>query len=164
MSLYEQVRKKVKNALAIAKNKLGVELPMPTIIYDLKGHVAGYAFYSKNKIRLNKHLLEKYKEDFINRTVLHELGHLISYKKHGYSGRGHKANWKAVMIAIGGPTSRCHSYETKAARVHKKYVLSCGDCRETYVVGSRVINKIRKGSTYTHRNCPDGSGELIEIK
>tara|TARA_Y100000310_G_scaffold319217_1_gene374229 strand:- start:3636 stop:4130 length:495 start_codon:yes stop_codon:yes gene_type:complete len=164
MSLYEQVNEKVKETLARAEEKLGVTLPVPTILYNLKGHTAGQAFFGVNKIRLNRHLLEKYREDFINRTVVHELGHLIAYRLHGRNGRGHGPVWKRVMRAIGGPTTRCHQYETKAARVHKKFVLCCGDCRETYVVGSKIINKVRKGSEYTHRNCSNGTGKLVEVK
>ena len=87
---YTEVTKKIKETLALAKEKFNVDFPMPVIIYNLKGHTAGQAFFNKNKIRLNRYLLEKYGQEFIDRTVVHEVGHLISYRLYGVNGRGHE--------------------------------------------------------------------------
>jgi len=150
---YTEVTKKIKETLALAKEKFNVDFPMPVIIYNLKGHTAGQAFFNKNKIRLNRYLLEKYGQEFIDRTVVHEVGHLISYRLYGVNGRGHGAAWKRVMRAIGGPTSRCHSYETKAARVTNKYACHCDRCGHSYELGAVRVNRIKKGSKYTHPAC-----------
>jgi SprT protein len=162
MTLKQQVTKQLEQTLAIAEEKLGIDSPMPTVVYDLKGHTAGIANYDRSKIRLNLYLLEKYKETYIKRTVIHELGHLLSYRLYGMNGRGHGVKWKSVMVAIGGPTTRCHSYETKPARIHKRYILSCQKCSEVIIeVTSRVIKKIRAGAVYTHKGC---GAPLSEVK
>jgi SprT protein len=150
---YTILKKKIKETLAKAEEKFDVAFPTPTVLFDLRGHTAGQAFFGKNKIRLNRYLLEKYGEDFINRTVVHELGHLIAYKLYGVNGRGHGSAWKRVMRAIGGPTTRCHSYETKAARKTNKHSCHCDRCGHSYELGAIRVNRIKKGAKYTHPAC-----------
>ena len=150
---YTKLNKQIKETLALAEEKYDVKFPTPTVLFDLRGHTAGQAFFNKNKIRLNRYLLEKYGDDFISRTVVHELGHLISYKLYGINGRGHGAAWKRVMRAIGGPTSRCHSYETKAARKTTKHSCHCDRCGHSYELGAIRVNRIKKGAKYTHPAC-----------
>jgi SprT protein len=159
--IYEQVTREIKRCLQTESEHFGIELKsMPTVLYDLKGHTAGKAFIYENKLRLNRGLLLKYKEDFIKRTVTHEMGHLIATRQHGSCGHG--PFWKNVMRILGGPTSRCHSYKTTPARVHKKIKMVCQSCGTTVSVGAIIANKIRKGSTYLHR-CARGLKGTIKI-
>lgn len=159
--LYEQVNKEIKRCLKVESEHYGIELKsMPTVLYNLRGHTAGKAHIYENKLRLNRDLLFKYKKDFIKRTVTHEMGHLIATRQHGKSGHG--PFWKRVMRILGGPTSRCHSYETTPARVHKKIKTICKACGTTIPVGVKIANKIRKGSTYLH-SCARGLKGRIEI-
>ena len=158
-TLYEQVTEEIKRCLYVEAEHYGIERkPMPTVLYYLRGRTAGQAFSYQNKVRLNKDLLLKYKKDFIKRTVTHEMGHIIATRHYGRC--GHNGFWKKVMRILGGPTSRCHSYETTPARVHKKIKTICKGCGATVHVGTKVANKIKKGATYLHRCARGMKGEI----
>ena len=159
--IYKQVTREIMRCLRAESEHFGIELkPMPTVLYDLKGHTAGKAFIYENKLRLNRGLLLEYKKDFIDRTVTHEMGHLIATRQHGSCGHG--PFWKNVMRILGGPTSRCHSYKTTPARVHKTINTICEVCGTTVSVGVIIANKIRKGSKYLHK-CSRGLKGAIKI-
>ena len=76
----------VANKLAELKGKaealFGVCIE-PVISFDLRGQAAGQANYRENKIRFNRHLLEKYTAEFVDQTVPHEFAHLVAYQKFG---------------------------------------------------------------------------------
>ena len=49
---YTNLSKQIKETLALAEEKFNVAFPTPTVLFDLRGHTAGQAFFGKNKIRL----------------------------------------------------------------------------------------------------------------
>jgi len=150
-TLFEKVDNAIQDCLDIEVEKYDHRASFPQVKYDLKGHTAGQAFLHHNKIRLNLHLLEKYQDKYIQRTVVHEMGHLIASRV--FKARGHGHVWKRVMRALGGPTSRCHSYETKAARKTTKHECHCDRCGYSYQLGTVRVNRIKRGSKYTHPGC-----------
>ena len=61
---------------------------------------AGYAIYGRNEIQLNtNYLTSESWQDFLNRTPIHELAHLISY--FCYCEGGHGKRWKEVCVKLG---------------------------------------------------------------
>ena len=60
-------------------------------------------------ITLSNVLLELNKEEFIARTVGHELAHYFTMCVYGRDVSAHGSEWKSVMKVLGQEASRCHS-------------------------------------------------------
>lgn len=104
----ERVRFFVKKA----NEKCGIHLPMPRVIFSIKGTTAGRAHTGKNLIEFNPILLRDNIEDFLNRTPGHEVGHLAADLKYGHAIKPHGHEWQKVMWMLGLPATRCHNYDT----------------------------------------------------
>lgn len=152
------VELKIQEGLNIAQSHYGREFPFPSISYDLKGKTAGTATYQRNHIRLNAVLLVENGDKFINRTVLHELAHLLTYQVHGVprdrAGRhaAHGREWKSMMNLLGVESSRCHSYDTSnsVGRKVKQFVWKCDGCGDMFSVGRQKHLKMQT-NRYTHK-------------
>jgi SprT protein len=148
-----QVNAQITNTLEKAKVLFGYTEPFPVVNYDVRGTCAGKAWVTKNIIGFNSILLTENVEQFLKRTVVHEMAHVIAYKRYG--SRGHDNAWKNVMIRLGADPSRCHSYDVSNARVKNAnaptYTYKCA-CHEREVTQTRH-NKILKGANYTCRSC-----------
>lgn len=149
------VKQRVVQQLELAISKLRehyhVTLPMPFLKYDLKGTTAGTANYITNTIRFNPTLLMENIELFIARTVLHELGHIACdriypeahQRKLKFDGRRmrrtkrdvHGERWQEIMRVLGGPTSRCHSYDVSSIKSKRSVQIACGECHREYSMG-----------------------------
>jgi SprT protein len=125
LSLMQAVNAKVSECLAKAELKYGKSFPFPTVRYTLTGVVAGRAYYYQHKIDLNATLLAENQQDFINRTVPHEVAHLIAYRVYGDKIRPHGKEWASVMQTFGLEASRCHSYDVTRSRRGKSYTYKC---------------------------------------
>lgn len=141
----------VQKYLAIAKDKLGVELPPPHLSLNMKGHTAGRAHWTSNSIVLNGILFNENKDKFLARTIPHEVAHLVAYKKYSTpyrSPKPHGQEWKHVMRVFGCEESRCHSYDTtnSAQQVRQRYELKCKGCGKTYQITSILVNRIRNAN------------------
>jgi SprT protein len=147
-----EVNAKMDECYAILEKHFGVKLSRPTVRYDLEGHVAGYALIRENAIRLNLHLISTHRDDMINNTLPHEIAHIVTYQIYP-SATAHGRHWASVMWVLGLPADRCHTYETKAARVRKReYHYECG-CPEGHLVTKTIHNRIQQGRMYTCRKC-----------
>jgi SprT protein len=126
----------------------------PKVLYDLEGHTAGWAI-GGHTIRLNLNLLlnPDHFQDMIDRTVPHEICHIVDVQMHGSSSHGYR--WKYLMYHIGLEPTRCHSYETVAARKRKKmpkdqiYYCACGEHGVTIILHRRML----QGKRYYCKRC-----------
>lgn len=146
-----KVERKLKETIARA-NEIYAHRPnyrkikMPTVKYAKRGRTAGTADVRAEVIDLNAVLLMENGDDFINRTVVHEMAHIIDYILHpenfesgydfdsfaaagGYGNRFfrprrakrsvHGPTWKAIMRDMGADPSRCHTFDTMNASVKR---------------------------------------------
>jgi SprT protein len=168
-ALREKTAEKIEECLEIATDMYPNRGPggmspnswaFPEVRYDVRGKTAGYANSTRNRIRLNAELLIRYKDVFINRTVVHEVAHIIAYWVFGPKIRPHGNEWKRVMrlLGIANPT-RCHSYEVTPARKTRTVKAAC-DCR-TIDLGIIRARRIKKGCRYSCRKC---SGKIRLIR
>lgn len=124
----------------------------PAVLFDLKGRTAGQAFYQSNKLRFNNDLLLRYKHQFIEETVDHEVAHLLAHHINPDC-QAHGDTWRWCMKVLGHTTAeRCHDMVTNSARKVAKFAYSC-DCGDTHRVGSKKHKKIQAGINYTCRKC-----------
>jgi len=133
-----QVFSKLKQGIALAEAKYGRKFEMPRVVYNKRGTTAGTASYTKWEIDLNAGLMMRNVEDFLERTVPHELAHLITDRvypeNHAFAGftrtrNGglkrvkrdlHGEDWQSVCRVLGmTDITRCHSYDTTETKVVK---------------------------------------------
>ena len=159
-SIENLARQKLAELRAKAREFYGVEID-PEISFDLMGMAAGQANYRKNKIRLNRELLEKYKSDFIEQTVPHEYAHLVAYRKFGNRIRPHGKEWRWIMQALGAEPRRTHNYRVSPARKCRRFTYQCNCPGKDYQLTSIRHNRIKKGNHYFCSKC---KGQLIFVE
>ena len=169
-----RVTAKLEQSIALIKAKYGVSLTMPEVRYDLRGTTAGQAFYKTWIIRLNAVLLLENVDDFIERTVPHELAHLACDKIYpeahirirGAKREPHGLRWQEIMRALGvSEVTRCHSYDTTNSKVIKsnsrQVPWHCSACDHKFLLTPQKSEKQRAGlSRAYHRACPGST--LVE--
>ena len=157
----QDVEIQIQEGINKASKHFGREFEFPSIGYDLRGNSAGTATYQKNHIRLNAQLLMENKKDFIAKTVLHELGHLITWEvyKNDFSFRNcnriahHGSHWKKVCSIIGmDDVTRTHSYDVSksSVRILQQFVWGCNNCNSLMAVSKAKHTKMIKG-LYHHK-------------
>lgn len=119
--------------------------PKPlTIDFDLNGRTAGMAYSNTNRIRYNLELAYVNQDDFIKRTVPHEVAHLIAESRHPYR-VGHGLEWKLVMMAFGLPATRCHTYDVMSMEVKtRQYFKYTCPCSTNHTVGLNLHKKLQR--------------------
>lgn len=130
--------------------KAGINMPMPTVSFDLRGKTAGMAYYDRQHVQLNAVLLTENGQAFIDSTVGHEVAHLASWRKYGPAGRGHGEHWKTCMRIIGQEPRRTHQYDVTNSRVGKVFPYKCA-CK-TYQLSARRHRRAVLGG-YTCLHC-----------
>ncbi len=122
-----RVNAKIDECLDIAiRNHPDLDITFPTVTYKTKGMTAGKAFHGENRIDINPQLFVENVEDFLTRTVPHEVAHLVAESINrarfggahwrGYKKVGHGPLWKQIMVEFGCEPSRCHNYDVSNVR------------------------------------------------
>ena len=131
-------------------------IPMPEIHFDLRGQSAGQMRIDgrgRGTIRYNAALLLRHGEDFLARTVPHEVAHYAAFLHHGRRIRPHGREWQQLVRALGGEAERCHDYDTEGLRTRRTrwfaYHCRCGD----HNLSSVRHNRISRGAHYLCRRC-----------
>ena len=135
----------------------------PTISFDVRGKKAGYAMVQANAVHFNPVLLMENLDDFIERTVPHEIAHVIDFivnpqnfkstynhttgrfSKRTYHGK----TFKFIMSEVLGAddNSTYHNYDTTNATVRKsrKFVWKSTIDGHEMILGIKRHNKMLKG-------------------
>lgn len=140
-SVQARVNARIAEVMQIATRHYGREFPAVVVDYKKRGTTAGTAHPGTRAISLNSVILMENQDDFIARTVGHEVAHIIDKDVNGHrhnvtrTGRfkrdSHGPNWKAIMVLFGQDPSRCHDFDVTNARVQKtnnrtKHIWTCG--------------------------------------
>lgn len=147
----DRVNARLRECIELAEKNFNMKFPFPEVKYIPRGTGGGYAEPWKWTVAFNSILLMENVDEFIHRTVAHEMAHLVDYKAHperfkhpGYTrtrdGRlkrkplpVHGYTWKAIMMLFGAPPTRCHSYDVSNSKVKKRtrrkheWVCGCGE-------------------------------------
>ena len=176
-----EVEAKLRACIKAAEDHfIGQTFAFPKVLYTKRGVTAGTATLSTWTVNFNSVLLMENLEDFINRTVPHEMAHLIDYQinpenfERGnlrYTRRGvsrgkrsvHGPSWKRIMMLFGAPTSAYHSYDVSNAKVKKrgqtKFEYVCKTCGEKMHLGAKRHAKMASGmAKYWIRGCGRHAG------
>ncbi len=155
-ALLGEAQRRTRALLKQASAHYRIPNPRTDIRFDLRGKSAGQARYSTRGqpvIRYNPQLLAENGERFLNRTLPHEVAHIIAHRVFGTGIRPHGAEWQTIMQLFGADSSRCHDYDTSRAgtRLLTRYAYHCG-CREHALTSIRH-NRILAGQVYYCRAC-----------
>lgn len=90
---------------------------------------AGVAVLGRNQIWLNPSLREVSEEE-VDRTLLHELAHLLARHRHRYRRiEPHGEEWRTACRDLGIPgESRTHRLPFHSRRLKRRFILSCPAC------------------------------------
>lgn len=156
----EKIIEKVRELCLLA------DVPFVEPTFELKGKVAGQFAYKGSScgLRFNMIFATNHPDEYMARTVPHEVAHYVRYVRNGYkhdvlsNGKRdiHGAKWRAVMRELGASDStRCHSYDTSviASRKYRKFSYSC-DNDHAYELTTIRHNRVQRGqTTYFCREC-----------
>lgn len=161
--------------------RLGIEPFSVPISFDLKGGTAGKAYstiFTKtdrvqpDAIKYNAALMERHPEDFLTRTVPHEVAHLLAGVCYGASIKPHGHEWKSVMRMLGADPSRCHSYDVEGIKKKKsrfRHLYTClkGCPNERHFITTVKHSKIVKNKArYVCNSCRQeikSTGKKVDI-
>lgn len=158
---FAAITDKTKEVLERARKLYGVTLN-PTISYNLRGRVAGWAgckicrmtLSYQYTLKFNRDLITgKHFEDMRDETVPHEIAHLVCFANPAL-GKNHNEGWKRVCIALGGNGKSRHSYDVEYAAGTFTYVSDRG----VNINVSKIRHtKIQRGVGYTFKG---GKGRM----
>lgn len=179
-----RIERKLLDCIKVAETHYRQTFKYPTVSYNLRGRTAGVAKCNRWEVDFNSVLLMENVDDFIERTVPHEMAHLVDYKLHPEnfkstvtrtrSGRIrrtkrdiHGMTWKCIMMLFGASTDRCHTYDTTNAQVKKKtsakHVWKCS-CGVEMKLGPVRHNRMMSGNArYWMRGCASHTYTYIGI-
>lgn len=147
---------RTRTLLERAARHYGLSTPRVDIRCDLRGRGAGQVRRQAGQIwtvRYNPVLLARHGEDFLARTVPHEVAHVIAFHRHGPRIQPHGAEWRAIMRLFGVPPTRCHDYDVSdlQTRTLDRFPYRCG-CR-SHLLTSIRHHRIQRGQRYLCRAC-----------
>jgi SprT protein len=165
MNVSAELKSKVEHKTIETVSKIeklyDIKFPAPVVIkYDINSaRIGGQALMSRNTIRLNPHFLEKYKDEYIEQTVIHEIVHLGIHQVYrvgqGIRVDGHGPEWKRMMSRVGAKPTRTHDFQADEGigRQKAKYEYQCSNCCKPVTVGPTVHRRLQSGLRYTTRCC-----------
>lgn len=107
------------------------------------GETAGYATYRTKLIELNSVLFLENIEEFLNRTIPHEVAHLVVNELYPRAKQHHGPEFRLVMSTYGADSKTRHSYNTDSVRKAKKlFVYTCACEGNTFKFSTRMHNTI----------------------
>jgi len=152
----QAVKKTTLDYLCRAKTLFRQDFVLSEIRFDLTGTTAGYFKQSadgRTIINYNREILRHNMDDFLARTIPHEVAHMVAYQVFGWKIRPHGKQWKSVMEAFQADASRCHNYDIQhlETRQYKRFLYYC-DC-QTHQLTSIRHNRVLAGQKYICKKC-----------
>lgn len=149
--LQREVEALTRQLLALAGDHFQKDPGNVVIRFDLTGKAAGMALFPPRAtpiIRFNALLMTENREDFLKRTVPHEVAHVVARRCFGLKIKPHGREWRTVMQLFGAEASRCHNYDVSRASRRKlqRFNYRCR-CR-THQLSSIRHNRVLQGQRY----------------
>jgi len=155
--LQKLLEDKVLETLERAQRAFNITLDIPKIEYRDMSGTAGMAYPTLWKVVYAITLFEQNEERFLNRTVPHEIAHLVTHKIYPKAKQAHGPEWRYVMHVLGvTDNSRCHSYDTSSVKKRrspraKPNRVYCG-CGSKFVTDT-IYRRMIEGRGYRCTTC-----------
>lgn len=118
--------------------------------FDRAAKRAGLTSFTERRITVSKHLAERWDDDDVHQTLLHEVAHAIVGP-----GEGHGARWLRTARELGYVGGRTHQGEIAAERAG--WVGRCPGGHE------HVRFRAPRGR-YACRPCSKGAARVVEVR
>lgn len=145
-----RVENKVLETYLKAQDIFKKSFELPRLDFEtLRTGTAGQAFPHKNLIKFNPILLSENVDSFIERTVPHEVAHLLTKLLYPLAKQHHGPEWRYVMQMLGiqgDNLTRCHDYDVTNTRKNKKsyeYVCDCSTFKLSLTRHRRIQHNTR---------------------
>jgi len=123
---------------------------MPEVGFETKSpRIAGLA-YGTRKVTYNPQYFSQ--EDFWNRTIGHEIAHVVQKIVYPYAKQAHGPEFRYIMRLFGLNESTHHSMVTTALVEKYKYNYSCG-CGGKFSLSACLHKRVQAGRHRTCRKC-----------
>jgi len=182
----QRIRTEVARYITIAEEKYDRTFKAPTILFNLKGTTAGTANPKEWRLKFQPVLAANHFDDFVARTVPHEVAHLIDFEINNKIGQPravtvtrsgrvrrakrslHGESWKRVMRVFGvTDITRCHSYDTSMVKSRRgvRFDYICNGCGKKMDLGASQHKKMQAKTTeYWMKGCKDHGGYTYKTK
>jgi len=150
------MQQQIINIVESCFNRVLGYVPNYTIVYKSIGRgIAGTALCGKNILTFDPFFLNQNPEEYLRRTVPHEVAHLICHILYPRAKQAHGPEWKSIMLDLGVEPSRCHSYSVKDApgRHPRPYQYGCVCEGKIFNLTGRMHKSIEQGKNRICRNC-----------
>lgn len=147
--LINMVWEHIDRYMDIAIAQYGEGLRTPEVRFDLTGaSAAGKASRDGRYVRYHMGFLAKYKREYCEKTVPHEIAHSIVGQLWP-GAQPHGSEWKGVMRVLGAAPDRCSNFSCigiadMGKGRQRRWVYAC-ECKEHAVTTVRH-NKMRRGA------------------
>ncbi len=106
---------------------------------------AGRAFWPDARIELNPRLND-ISEDEVERTLRHELAHILVYARYGPRRQAHGAEWQLFCTQLGIPGEPAtHRLALPSRKMKKHFRYTCPSCQQSF---ERVRKLKRRSACY----------------
>ncbi len=143
----DAIKERVQHYLQDFYERTGKTAVIDIVTFDAKGTYAGRAYLKQAKVSFNQEIAATNKDRF-DRTIAHEVAHIIAYKVYGESGHGRI--WKSVFASFGFEPTRCHTYNMENVKVRRqrRWEYSCNCNTGFHQMTTTKHNKIQRGVRY----------------
>lgn len=148
--LKQRLQLQVSECYKIASRRLEAVFPLPTVLFNQRGKIAGCALLQSNTLRFHPVIYQQNQLHFLEHVVPHEVAHLIVWHLYGKTAP-HGKEWKSIMTQVFElPPARTHQYDVENIGVKSiTYFCGCGELPLTI----RRHNKVIKGFQYRCKAC-----------
>lgn len=146
-ALKVQVHQKIAECILKIESHYRVRIHRPKVLFSRRGTIAAVANSANWLVDFNPILLNENTEEFVAKTVPHEVAHLacdilFPHRTCNDSGRRdvHGTHWQEVMTLLGVQPERCHHYDVTNSKIHRKVTkhrYTCNCCSKPIDVGPR---------------------------
>lgn len=149
-SLQQELLDKVEQCYAVATRRLKREFPLPQVLFNQRGKIAGCALLQKNVLRFHPLIYQQNHRHFLEHVVPHEIAHLLVWQLYGKTAP-HGRHWQQIMNEVFElPALRTHQYDVDNLGIKTiTYQCRCGEVPLTM----RRHNNVLKGTIYRCKRC-----------
>lgn len=113
----------------------------------------GFAYRDLSRIELNTQMFLANTEEFFQRTIPHEVGHIVQFILKPKAKQAHGPEWREIMTIMGYGQSRTHSYDTSVSTGKETFKYKCGCSDKMYFLSRLLHKKVSSGEHRTCRKC-----------
>jgi len=148
--LKQQLLERIEQCYEVAQRRLNHTFPLPNVLFNQRGKIAGCALLQKNTLRFHPLIYAQNHAHFLEHVVPHEIAHLLVWQLFGKT-PPHGRQWQQIMNQVFElPANRTHQYDVDNIGIKTAtYACLCGDIE----LSMNRHNRVKKGAIYCCKRC-----------